>query len=219
MSRGKNDSMSETPDNKTKAGGDQPDNKGTQQVEFDPSKLTDEQWGMIYRSEGLYNNPRFNGLREKAKEAETLRAEKKAAEEAKLAEEKKFKELADKYKGEAEGAVNEVKKVKVDSQIIAYAAKKGFKDPNDAISFIDRSLITVAEDGTVTGVDKAIEALATAKSYLLSTNSTTVGSQAGAGGAPAGKIKMSDVRNPVYYQAHEKEIIRAMGRNEIDMDN
>lgn len=211
--------MPETPDNKTTPSGDQPDKKVSAVVEFDPSKLTDEQWGMIYRSEGLYNNSRFNSLREKAKEAETLKAEKKAADEAKLAEEKKFKELAEQYKTEKDGAVNEVKKVKIDSQIIAYAAKKGFKDPNDAISFIDRNLITLAEDGTVTGVDKAVEALATAKSYLLSTNSTTVGSPAGAGGAPAGKIKMSDVRNPVYYQAHEKEILRAMSKNEIDMAN
>lgn len=217
MSRAENDSMADAPDNKTKAGGDQPDNKGTQAVEFDTSKLTPEQWDKIYKSKELYDNPRFGGLRERAKLADTYEAEKKKAEEERLAEEKKYKELADKHKTDAEKAWGEVKKTKVDSQIIAHAAKKGFKDPSDAVSFIDRSLITVDSDGSVTGVDKAIENLATTKPYLLSTNSTTVGTPGGAGGAPAGKIKLSQVRDQAFYKEHEKEILRAMSRGEIDM--
>lgn len=49
------------------------------------------------------------------------------------------------------------------------AARANFQDPEDAYRLADLSEVEVSEDGKVTGVDKALEALAKKRPYLIKT--------------------------------------------------
>lgn len=60
----------------------------------------------------------------------------------------------------------------LDNAVLADAAKgtearARFIDPSDAVRLIDRSTLTIKDDGTIDGVSAALDALATAKPHLL----------------------------------------------------
>lgn len=111
---------------------------------------------------------------EKAK-AEAEKA-KKDAEDAALAEQGKYKELAEKQKAEAERAKAALDEAKVDFEIQVRALEAGAVDPDEIKVLIDRTGIKLAEDGkTVEGVSMAIEKLAKAKPHLFGVTSPNVG--------------------------------------------
>ena len=51
-------------------------------------------------------------------------------------------------------------------------AAKAHIDPDEAWALVDRAGVEVAEDGTVTGADKAIKTLATTRPHLVKTQQT-----------------------------------------------
>lgn len=53
------------------------------------------------------------------------------------------------------------------SAIVAAAVRHGSHDPDAVFALLDRSAVTVADDGTVTGADDAVKALLTEKLYLV----------------------------------------------------
>lgn len=55
----------------------------------------------------------------------------------------------------------------VRNAVLAAAARVGFNDPDDAMRLIDQSTLEVREDGSVDGVEKAIQAIAKSKPYLV----------------------------------------------------
>ena len=55
----------------------------------------------------------------------------------------------------------------VDNLIITESAKKGITDLDAAKKLIERATIKVNEDGTVTGVTEAVDALVKDKPYLV----------------------------------------------------
>jgi len=55
----------------------------------------------------------------------------------------------------------------VRNTVIAAAARAGFNDPEDATRLVDTAALEMADDGTVNGVDQAIQAIAKSKPYLL----------------------------------------------------
>lgn len=98
----------------------------------------------------------------------------KDAEAAKLSElEKAQKEAADlkaaKEKVDAEKADILAKAAEklLKAAVLAEASKQGFNDPTDAWNFLDRSAIKAKDDDSYEGLDKAIEAVAKAKPYLV----------------------------------------------------
>lgn len=63
------------------------------------------------------------------------------------------------------------------------ATLAGFADPTDALVLADRVVLTVDDDGVVTGAQEAIDALAKAKPHLLKVRSSPpAGGAAGTGG-------------------------------------
>lgn len=72
----------------------------------------------------------------------------------------------------------------VRSAVVTAAAKAGFVDPDDAFALVDRGALEISEDGTVTGLDEAIRAIAKAKPYLVRPK-TTSSPAAPAGGPQA----------------------------------
>lgn len=68
------------------------------------------------------------------------------------------------------------------TQVIAAAAKAGLNDPEDAVRMLDTSEMTVADDGTVDGLEQALGALLKAKPYLIKSTSGTISPTNPAGG-------------------------------------
>lgn len=98
----------------------------------------------------------------------------KDAEESKLNElEKAQKEATDlkaaKEKADAEKteALTKAAERLLKAAVLAEAAKQGFNDPADAWNFMDRAAIKAKDDDTYEGLDKAVEAVAKAKPYLV----------------------------------------------------
>jgi hypothetical protein len=54
------------------------------------------------------------------------------------------------------------------AEVLAEAGRLKFVDPQDAYNLIDRSKVTISDDGVVTGAKEALEALAQQKPYLIS---------------------------------------------------
>ena len=51
--------------------------------------------------------------------------------------------------------------------VIARAQAHGFREPDDALRFLDTSAVEIAEDGQVANVDEVLKKLAKSKPYLL----------------------------------------------------
>lgn len=68
------------------------------------------------------------------------------------------------------------------TQVISAAAKAGLNDPEDAVRMLDTSEMTVADDGTVEGLEQALAALLKAKPYLIKSTSGTISPTNPAGG-------------------------------------
>jgi hypothetical protein len=113
---------------------------------------------------------RLETLTAKDAELERLRAEKQQAEDAKLAEQKKFEELANNRAAEIETLKQSIaeketaaKRKELEFTVLAKASFLGFADPADAINLMDISTLE-NEDKAVTA---ALKTLAESKPYLL----------------------------------------------------
>lgn len=95
-----------------------------------------------------------------------------AADDARLKEQGKFKELAEKAEARAKAAQDAIKRARVE----VFAARAGINDPDDIPQKLIDSL-EVDDAGTVTGAAEAIEALKTAKPYLFGSTTTTPGAK------------------------------------------
>ena len=137
----------------------------------------------------------LNSEREKAK---TATAAQKRLQELEAAEQKrKEAELSELQKAqaklaelEAEKAQNtqQLKTMRIKSAVQVQALKLGFQDPEDAYRLADLAGVEVGEDGSVTGIDKALKALSEGRPYLLKVQKAG-DTDAGAGG---GKPKKPD---------------------------
>jgi len=110
--------------------------------------------------------------RERKKYADYADAKKKAAEydkyvEAQKTEEQKRQERLEALERELTETRTRVRESAVRTAIVAEAARRELADPNDAQRLVDMAAISVAEDGTIKGVQEAIDALVKSKPYLL----------------------------------------------------
>lgn len=216
---------SDNKDNVNKQGDDQSRNDlnkngAGQSQTFDVSKIGDEDFKKVFDDPRLWQHSRFKSLSERAKQAETLEKEKAEAEKARMVEQGKFKELAELKSKEADDLRAKVAQATVDNKIIALATKAGVVDTEAVLKLIDRSGIKV--DGeTIEGVDVAIKGLLETKPYLKGNANLSIGS----GSAPnnqnatAKHFKLSQLQDPVFYRANEKDIEQAskLGFIEDDM--
>lgn len=113
-------------------------------------------------------------------EFDALKARMQAADRAKAAAEARIKEFEDKDKSELEKAARDRDEAlalgeklaeQLDQERIrnAFMSSNKFqwRNPSTAIKLADLSEVTIGDDGKVTGLDKALEALAKSDPYLL----------------------------------------------------
>ncbi len=191
--------------------------------EFDPSALTKDQINQILeKNPHMWQADRIAELREKAKKYDDAETARQQAEQDKLAEEGKFKELSEKQKAEVEQLRTQLKNETINRALIAKLAPEGVVDLDAALALIDRSGISLDDNNAVTGLDEAVEALKTGKSYLFGGTSTSVGSPTNPGngtqqGGPA-KFKRSQLRDSAFYAEHRAEILEAQKNGLIEDD-
>lgn len=191
---------------------------------FDPSTLSDEDFNKLYEDNRLYRHPRFKSLSERAKKADDLEKAQSEAERKALEEQGKWKELAEKNAADAKASAEKLQQVTVNSKIQSEAAKLGIVDTEAAVILLDRSKITVNEDGTVTGAEDALKALLEAKPYLKggapNTPDVGSGSNPSPGQTPEGtkKFKLSQLQDHKFFTENEKDIQAALKAGLVEND-
>lgn len=208
--------------------GTQPGNQGGntgnqgQATPFDTSKLSDADISKVLEDQRLWNTPRLKELTEAKKKLGTIEEQNRVAEEQKLKEANDYKTLAEKKDEEINNLKTQVQQSIVNNQLLMEFGKVGFIDSDAALKLIDRSLIKINDDGTVTGVAEAVEALKTKSPYLVGNGTTQrVGSSTGnpanqQQGVP--RFKHSQLKDPAFYREHEAEIAQAMKLGTIEND-
>jgi hypothetical protein len=188
--------------------------------DFDHTKLTPEQLNKVLENPNLWKTPRMVELREQAARAKKLEQDQATAADKALAEQNKFKELAEKRGTELETYQTKVKNLTIDQALTTKLSGAGVIDLDGALKLVDRSKIDVTDNG-VDGVEAAIEALKTDKPYLFNAQTTPVGSPTNpTNGAPTGapgKFKSSQI-TPEFYATHEKEILEAYAKGLVEDD-
>lgn len=192
---------------------------------FDPSKLSDEDFTKLFEDNRLYRNPRFKSLSERAKKADDLEKAASDAETQRLADEGKYKEIADKKTAEAEAANKTVQDLRLNSNIQIEASKLGVVDLEAVLLLINRENIKVDEtSGAVSGVEDAVKALLEAKPYLKGTPTNPPAVGGGSNPSPgetapgAQKFKLSQIQDAVFFKEHEADINAALKAGLIEND-
>jgi hypothetical protein len=203
-------------------GGDDPGKNGkpSDTGTFDLSKIGDDDFEKIFDDPRLWKHSRFKDLNDKAKKVKEFEDAQAKAEEDALKKKGEFEELAKRKEAE----LNEYKQKHIqsvtDTRIQTEAAKLGIVDLEAALKLIDRSAIAVSDDGTVSGVEIAVKALLDAKPYLKGGTTPTIGAPTNPGGDDNGgfKFKRSQLQNHAFWQEHEKEIMEAIAKGQVEND-
>ena len=106
-------------------------------------------------------------LKKANKEAETRRLKADADEKKAMEDQGKFKELAEKAKGENETMRSTFTKKLADSALRLEAQAAGTIDVDAVVALANRTEIKVGDDFEVTGAKEAVEALKTSKAHLF----------------------------------------------------
>ena len=203
------------------SGGTDPNKNGTSApTTIDLSKIGDEDFNKIFDDPRLFKHPRFKTLGDKAKRADELEEAQRVAAEKALAEQGKYKELAETKTKEAEAARNELAQAKIDQKIIMEAQKAGVVDLDVVTKLVDRTEIKLAKDGTIEGVDVAVKTLLEAKPYLRGKNAPVIGSSVNPGSADTtGKrFKLSQIQDVKFYRENEQDILQSIKLGLVEND-
>ncbi len=139
-----------------------------------------------------------------------------------MEDEGKFEELSTKQALEIE----ELRKGQQSStinQAITVKLAGGVVDLEAALTLIDKSNVSVDDNGTVQGVEQAIEALKSSKPYLFGngSQSSSVGSPTNVGNGNEGatvKFKRSQLTDPKFYKENREAIQKAALAGQIEDD-
>ena len=101
----------------------------------------------------------YQQLKERAAKADEL-------EKAQLSDQEKLEARAHEAERKAEAAIQQVASAVIASEVRVRASQMGIIDPDAAYLLLDRTNLSYAEDGTVTGVDDALTQLIEDKPYL-----------------------------------------------------
>lgn len=188
---------------------------------LDISKLGDEDLAKVLEDPRLWKLPRIAELNERAKVAKKLEAEKNAAEEAKLKEQGKLTELNERLTKERDEAINRANTTQIEMRIASEASKLGAIDTEAVLKLIDRGTIKLDDNGNITGLEEAVKALQTSKSYLFGKpGQAPLGNPTnpGADNSDVRRFKHSQIQDPAFYKANEAEIDKAMRLGLIEDD-
>lgn len=154
----------------------------------------------------------FDAMKDKASKFDELEKEK-------LGEVERLQKERDEWKGKTEELTEKHKNVLIRSEVIAEASKAGANNPKSIFALLDKSALEVDEDGNVSGVADAIAALKKSDDYLFGTKTQRMGDANGGvqsgGNTTPGTFTRTEIRDPKFYQEHEKEILAAMKAGRI----
>lgn len=192
-------------------GADLDKNEKSKSKPFDSSTIGDDDFEKIFDDPRLFKHKRFKELNEAAQKAKELEKSEAERQEKELEKNKKFQELADKYKTERDEANKKVQQSLIDNQITLHASKSGIVDIDAALKLIDRTNIKIDDNGTVTGVEDSVKSLLESKSYLKGNqNNITIGNATNPSGTSAvKKFTLSQIQDPKFYQENQKDILEA----------
>lgn len=196
-----------------------------QSAQFDPTALSREQLNQILeKNPEIWKVERLAELRDKSSKYDKVESEKTEAEKKALEEQGKFKELNEKVSSENATLKEQIKALTTNQQLTTKLAPLGVVDLDAALKLVDRSKITIGDDGTITGIDEAIESLKTEKAYLFNANGSTqqVGSNTnsnnGQGNSNVATFKRSQLNDPKFYAENREAILKAAAAGQIEDD-
>ena len=184
--------------------------------EPDLSKLEGDQLAKVLENPNLWKQPRIAELLQASKDLKTIKDQQTTDEEKRLTESKKFEDLFSKEKEKTAKLESQLQTATINQALSQALIKESVIDLDGALQLVDRSKVTVDENGQVKGVEEAMQALKTDKSYLFTAGGpkppTTVGAPSnqpnGQPGAPM-KFKRSQLRDNKFYNEHRAEIQEA----------
>lgn len=194
--------------------------------QIDLKTLSAEQLQQVLENPNLWNLPRVKELRDQAAEAKTLKDAATAAENKRLEDNKEFETLAESRKTELETAQGQIKTMRIDQALTNKLVPEGVVDLEAALKLVDRSKITIDDNGVVSGIDEVLTSLKTEKTYLFNNTGTPPDPSLGTPSNPTGgtpptgpaKFKRSQLRDPKFYTEHRDEIIKAQAAGLIEDD-
>jgi hypothetical protein len=159
-------------------------------------------------------------LKQAQEERDALKKEKDEAENKRLAEEGKYKELAEKAEKEKNELQSKFTQTRIDTSVRTAALRAGAVDDEAVLALIDRSLVKVDDQGNVTGVDEAVNKLLEEKPFLVGNGKPN---KLGLGTNPGGKnglrqYKLSELQNAQFYKENEADIQKAYGEGRVTDD-
>jgi len=163
-----NETLTAPPDGETPQPSETVDSAGsseTQETELSPDEIKKELARLRVslkraNAEAKKERETSTSLKEKASELDRLKAEQLSKEE-KLA-----KDLAEAQKSN-EQRIIEVQELKLKNAIAIHATKLNFHDPEDAVKYIDHSLIDYDSNGNPTNIQDLLKNIGTLRPYLM----------------------------------------------------
>lgn len=182
----------------------------------------------VLESKKLWEQPRIKELLTAKKERDDLVAKAKEAEEKSLKDQNKHKELAEKKVEEVKTLQAKLEKTSIDQALTTKLAGEGVVDLDGALKLTDREKLSVDENGTVQGVEDAINALKQDRSYLFTNESgqpqkpkvgtATNPGQRGEGEGTVKKFKRSQLADRKFYEDNREDILAAQKAGMIEDD-
>jgi len=194
--------------------------------EVDLKTLSAEQLQQVLENPNLWNLPRVKELRDQAAEAKTLKDAATAAENKRLEDNKEFETLAESRKTDLETAQGQIKTMRIDQALTNKLVPEGIVDLDAALKLVDRSKLTIDDNGVVSGIDEVLASLKTDKAYLFNNTGTPPDPSLGTPSNPTGgtpptgpaKFKRSQLRDAKFYTENRDEIIKAQAAGLIEDD-
>ena len=180
--------------------GSEPTTSTTSTPDFDPSKLSDENLTKVLEDQRLWNTPRLKELREQAKKAKEYDAA-----QAKLADEQaikkgEFDKVLSERDAQIKALTDQINNGQLDNALRDALTKAGVTNANAGLKLIDRSKLTMGENGQLEGLEDAMKSFESQYPELLTTNTTSISSPTNPTNTPTGQpVKMSDMRNATWF--------------------
>jgi len=185
-------------------------------TDIDFSKLTEDQLLKVLENENLWKLPRIKELQTAAKKAKKFVEDQATAETEGLKKQGEFEKLAAKNKAEADNFKSQYQQSIINNKILQEAGKQGITRLDLVDKLVDKASIKLDEDGNATGITEAITKLITDNDFLKTGSKNSLGGGTNpAGGTGQGEFTITQIQDPVFYQAHAAEILKAQATGHI----
>lgn len=191
--------------------------------EVDLTKLEGDQLNKVLENPNLFKLPRIAQALEAEKQLKKVEADQQKAKEQSLAEQKKWEELANEREQKNATLQKQIQDNQINSALSTKLYGEKVVDLDGALKLVDKSKISVDENGSITGVDEAISSLKTDRAYLFTTSgSPRVGNPSNPNQPPASGdgrylFKESQI-TPQFYNENKDKLMEAAKNGQIEPD-